>query len=111
MKKEDKEQEKTKQETEEESGLEEEIEEEEETIDNQRFVEFLQPSTKTTSPVLERVETPQGEAPDLEQGISGVIGSKKEKEDERKYETISTSEDYQSVGEELKRITDETSLS
>jgi len=93
--------------TEEESGLEEEIEEEEETIDNQRFVEFLQPSTKTASPILERVETPQTEVPDLEQGVSEVIGFGKENEDEIKYKTISAGEDYQSVGEELKRVEDE----
>jgi len=67
----------------------------------------LQPSTKTTSPVLERVETPQGEVPDLEQGVSAAVESREENEDERKYETISTSEDYQSVGEELKRVEDE----
>ena len=95
------------QETKEESGLEEEIEEEEETIDNQRFVEFLQPSTKTTAPVLKRVETPQEEVPDLEQGVSAVVEPRAKKEDERKYETISPNEDYQSVGEELKRVADE----
>lgn len=100
----------TEQETEEESGLEEELEEEEETIDNQRFVEFLQPSIETTAPVLERVETPQEEIPDLEQGVSTAVMPKEERADEKKYETIGPTEDYKSVGEELKRVADERLL-
>lgn len=84
----------------EESGLEEEIEQAEEIIDNERFVEFLQPSTETTAPVLKKIEMPQEEAPGLEQGVENVLIPREKKDDDKKYATEYIKEDYETVHEE-----------
>jgi len=105
---EDKEQEKT----EEESGLEEELEEPEEEleegqerIDDDKFVEFLQPA-EATSPVLEQVAVAhEFRATDLEQDISnmpvGVENNKKEEEEgEFKYRAGANQEEPKYISSE-----------
>ena len=78
----------------EESELEEELEEEPK-IDEKKLLEFLQPSVKSISPVLEQVAIAPEATFSLEQDVGSAPILKKE-DDEKKYETIKdATEDYQ----------------
>ena len=69
---------------EEESELEEKVEQEEETFVDDQFHEFIQPSTESVSPVLEKVETFEQES--LEQNVgSAPIQTDSEEKDSVKY--------------------------
>tara|TARA_Y100000310_G_scaffold8462_1_gene9018 strand:+ start:2219 stop:2770 length:552 start_codon:yes stop_codon:yes gene_type:complete len=59
--------------------VEEEIEKEGKIIEDNQFNEFLQPSTKSSAPVLDMINAPQES---LEQGVEGVSISNKEEDKE-----------------------------
>lgn len=86
-----------------ESELEEDIEEIEEIIENNDFHEFIQqPSVKSFTTILKKVETP---IESLEQDIISAPVIQKEKEEEQiKYSPKYDEVDYQAIEEESKRI-------
>jgi len=76
------------------SGLKESIEEFEEDFNENKFVEFLQPSTKSTAPVLERVANAPQQVIRLEQDIADVSTSEKTEENKLNYVTNSNESTY-----------------
>jgi hypothetical protein len=87
----------------EESELEEEVEEAEETIENKEFHEFIQqPSVKSFTTILEKIETP---IESLEQDIISTPVAQEEKNEEPiKYSPKYGEADYQAIEEESRRI-------
>ena len=82
------------------SGLEESMKELEEDIDENKFVEFLQPSTKPTSTVLEKVQDAPQQIIRLEQDVSGVSSSEEVEEKKLDYSTNSSGANYDLRNEE-----------
>ena len=94
----------------EESGLEEDIEEAGEEIREDKFVEFMAPSSESSSTSLGQVAVaPELRATDLEQDLSNVIGlenNKKEEEDPFKYKIGADPEEapkYITSGNEIEK--------
>jgi|TARA_Y100000034_G_scaffold9386_1_gene10062 hypothetical protein len=76
------------------SGLKESIEELEEDFNENKFIGFLQPSTKSTTPVLERVADAPQQAIRLEQDIADVSTSEKTEENKLNYVMNSNESNY-----------------
>lgn len=79
------------------SGLEESMEELEEDFDENKFVEFLQPSTESTSPVLEKVASADDLA-NLEQGLAVVQSSGSGEKEQENINYSTTEQSYDSIG-------------
>ena len=83
-----------------ESRLEESMEEVEEGLDEDKFVEFLQSSTRSTAPVLEKVADAPQQVIRLEQDVSGVSSSEDVEEKKLDYSINSSKSNYDLRNEE-----------
>ena len=82
-----------------ESKLEESMEELRESFDKNKFAEFLQPSTKSISPVLEKVADASEQIIPLEQSVSNLI-SDNSKDNQPDYIANSDNSNYNAGREE-----------
>ena len=82
------------------SGSEESMEEVEEGLDEDKFVEFLQSSTRSTAPVLEKVADAPQQVIRLEQDVSGVSSSEDVEEKKLDYSINSSKSNYDLRNEE-----------